>query len=116
MNKLLLILALSITACAPQQGYILVPGKDGTNGKDGANGQDGKDGTSIEMIKFCPQETQYPTSFPEYGFCIEGKLYATYYDKHNAWTSEIPPGLYMSTSTNAPCNFIVHDNCKITQQ
>lgn len=109
MRKVLLLSCIGVilTACGPQP---MIRGMDGRDGKDG---KDGQDSHPVQMVKFCPQETRYPASFPEYGFCVEGKLYATYYDTKNAWTAEIVPGLYMSTSTNAPCNFMVYDNCRI---
>jgi len=87
-------------------------GLNGTNGTNGNNGTNGTNGTTVTMVKFCTNYTKTST-FPEYGFCIAGNLYATYWDDKNAWTAFIPPGNYGSTSTTAPCNFKVTDGCNI---
>jgi hypothetical protein len=79
-----------------------------------SNGQDGVDASPVTMVKFCSgYTTTYPSVFPEYGFCLSGKLYGTFFDGHNAWTGEIPSGNYPSTSTSAPCNFKVVENCGV---
>lgn len=83
----------------------------------GPQGPQGKPGTGVSKIQFCPgYTTTYPTTFPEYGTCIEGQLYAVYWDTHNAWEALIVPGYYKSTSTSAPCNFTVFDNCTVVAQ
>lgn len=93
---------------------------NGTNGTDGAVGQKGDTGpagqnaTPVTMVKLCPEAGSYPSTFPEYAFDFAGTLYATYWDGHNAWTSELYPGSYSSTSTSAPCNFTVNADGTIT--
>lgn len=68
----------------------------------------------VYAVQFCPgYKVKYPTVFPEYGFCIEGQLYATYWDGSNAWTTQMGVGAYMSTSTSAPCDFRYLGNCKV---
>lgn len=143
MKRLVLVLAITLLAlitvgCAPRiqvtsektiQGTPGSPGTpgndgrdglDGSNGRDGANGTDGRDGVdgedgdSVTMVRFCAgQTTVYPTSFPEYGFCIGGVLYGTYWDGHQAWTAQIAPGAYRSTATGLGCNFTVTSNCGV---
>ena len=83
------------------------------NGATGAQGPAGTTGLSV--VKFCSAYTTvYPTTFPEYGLCISGSIYAVYWDNTNAWLAEVVPGSYQSTSTSAPCDFTVSANCEIT--
>lgn len=71
-------------------------------------------GYTVTAVKFCEgYTTVYPTSFPEYGFCINGKLYATFSENGAAWTTEVAVGAYISTSTSAPCSFQYLGNCQI---
>lgn len=70
---------------------------------------------NLNMVQFCSNyNTTYPTSFPEFGICLNNLLYGVYWDGHNAWLAEIVPGYYLSTSTSAPCNFHVLTNCGVT--
>jgi len=82
-----------------------------TNGTQGPQGATGN--ANITTVQFCQNYTSN-SSYPEYGFCINGNLYATFWDGKNAWTALITPGYYMSTATNASCNFTVGPNCLIT--
>lgn len=82
----------------------------------GINGKDGKDGTTPQdyMLQFCPGYTgAYPGPLPEYGQCLNGVIYATCWDGHNAWTCQVYPGHWDSTSTGAPCSFDVQSGCKV---
>lgn len=88
-------------------------GSDGSNGQDGADGTNGQDGTEVTIVRFCPGYAA--TSYPEIGFCIKNKIYATFWDGRQSWTAEVPPGSYRSTSTGAPCNFTVTANCGVAQ-
>lgn len=89
---------------------------NGQVGAVGATGAPGVDTTPIEMVQFCSgYTTSYPATFPEYGACVAGMLFAVYWDGRNAWLSEVVPGYYASTSTSAPCNFTVGDNCAVSQ-
>lgn len=68
------------------------------------------------MVQFCTDySTLYPTSFPEFGFCNEGTLYATYWNGEQAFTAEVVPGLYESTSPQG-CTFQVYPNCVVVDQ
>jgi hypothetical protein len=87
-----------------------------SNGLNGTNGVNGKDAPSVSTVQFCPSvTTNYPTTFPEYGICIDNSIYGVYWDGRNAWLALIPSGYYASTSTTAPCNFTVLTNCQVTQ-
>lgn len=92
-------------------------GAPGETGPMGPVGQAGAPGTSVSVVQFCPSRgpASYPTSFPEVGLCIGNKLYATYWDGHQAWTAEIPAGNYSSTATGLGCSFSVGSSCSITE-
>jgi hypothetical protein len=128
--KKLLILTFVLTACGP----IGPAGQNGTNGSSCTvtsitSPQAGSlitctDGTSslvlngtvVTPVQFCSGYTTiYPSSFPEFGFLINGSIYAVYWDGKNAWLAQVVPGYYASTSTSAPCNFTVNSNGTITQ-
>lgn len=81
------------------------------SGIQGNPGTDGTSATSVSTVQFCSgYQTNYPGTFPEFGLVILGSIYAVYWDGHNAWLAQIVPGYYMSTSTSAPCNFIVNND------
>jgi len=97
------------------QGIQGPQGETGQTGQTGATGQAGQNGTGIQTIQFCTSYSgTYPSVFPEYGFLIGGKLFAVYWDGVNAWESQVYPGTYESTSTSAPCNFIVNSDGTVT--
>lgn len=106
-------------ACRGPQGDPGVTGSQGssgTNGSDGSQGPQGVPGAPAKAtaVQFCPRyAVVYPSTFPEFGLCIDDTLYAVYWDGKNSWLAEIPPGYYSSTSTTAPCNFTVKDKCLI---
>lgn len=98
---------------------ILCP--DGTstnvyNGTAGAVGPAGTPGTLVVAVEFCPSlgDTVYPSSFPEYGLCIEGNIYAVYWSGTQAFMAEVVPGVYDSTSPQG-CSFTVATDCSITE-
>lgn len=65
----------------------------------------------VTMVQLCTSyTTTYPNSFPEYAFCINGSLFATYWNGSQAFTAKIVPGEYASTSPDA-CSFNVLANC-----
>ena len=130
-------LVLGNCACAPfardgsqgPAGPAGAPGADGTNGFNGApgevgpqgpqgpggvngtNGTSGVNATPVTIVTFCPGYT--PTRYPEIGVCINSRIYATFWDGHQAWLAEVVPGSYRSTSTGAPCNFTILANCQV---
>jgi hypothetical protein len=111
------------------------PGANGTNGKDGSdgpqglngsNGQNGSQGpagpqgnpgtdlTPIEMVQFCPNVApNYPTTFPEYGFIINGKLYGVY-SANGGFLAQLPPGQYLSNAIGNSCTFTVNADGSIS--
>lgn len=127
MKFIILVLLVSVfaTGCSkPKDGKDGVSGEagspgldgsDGTPGEDGTDGRDGEDGSIITMVKFCAGDhDNYPDSFPEYGFCIDGKLYATFSDK-GGFTALLTPGNYQSNAINSKCNFIVMPGCQVQE-
>lgn len=136
-------LAAAIFACGPRDGAPGAKGDPGAAGRDGQdavactttseaggvritcpdgstqlveNGHNGVDGTQVYMVQVCPSRgaTIYPTSFPEFAYCIDNKLFATYWDGSHAFTAYIPPGNYSSTSPQG-CTFQVGSGCQVTQ-
>jgi hypothetical protein len=87
---------------------------NGVNGQNGNNGNNGIDGTVITSIKFCPNiPDTYPSSFPEYGVCMNNQLYAVYWNGSQAFLALLTPGNYSSTSPQG-CSFHVVSGCSIT--
>jgi hypothetical protein len=111
---------LAVGSPGASNGGSLIQCPDGSsslvlNGNNGENGQAGTPGTVVTPIQFCTgYTTTYPSSFPEFGVCINNLIYAVYWDGSNAWLAQIVPGYYASTSTNAACDFTVAENCTIT--
>lgn len=90
-------------------------GAQGPKGDTGAVGPQGAPGTSVAPIQFCSNVIEhYPNSFPEFGFCIGGVLYAVYWDGTHAFEALIAPGRYVSTSPQG-CSFTVSANCEVSQ-
>jgi len=89
-------------------------GQMGATGPKGSTGAAGQDATPVTMVALCGGQQVSPSAFAEYAMCIQGDLYGTYWDGHNAWTTKLPPGNYSSTSTTLPCNLTVGPNCTVT--
>lgn len=88
---------------------------NGATGPQGQQGPSGVDLSSVSVVQFCSgYQTSYPNSFPEFGMCVNGNLYAVYWNGSDAWLAEIVSGYYASTSTSAPCNFTVTSGCNVT--
>lgn len=91
-------------------------GPAGSPGVQGPSGVPGTPATNVTTVEFCPGQGQTTYGhFPEQGICIEGKIYAVYWDQVNlnAWLAEIVPGVYISTATGLQCTFTVYANCNI---
>lgn len=88
-------------------------GAPGTNGTNGNNGQNGVDATPITMVQFCHGIPSYPSTFIEFGFCLQGSLYATY-SANGGFTTYLPPGSYSSNAIGSSCNFTVVSGCQIS--
>lgn len=94
------------------QGVTGRTGAPGASGLQGNQGLAGSPGTVITPVKFCPQEPSYPTTFPEYGFCINGGIYAVY-SQNDGFFTAIPDGEYYSDGVGSTCDFIVN-GCTVT--
>lgn len=91
-------------------------GQTGLDGAPGLAGNNGTDATPVTTIQFCPgYTTTYPSTFPEFGLCLSGNVFAVYWDGHNSWLTKVVPGYYASTSTSAPCSFTLSTTCRVTQ-
>jgi hypothetical protein len=101
--KKILIICLVLMGCG--QGPQGVQGPAGTNGTNG---------TSPTMVQFCTDVVGHYGTFPEYGECLGGNIFAVYWDGKNAWLAEVYPGNYESTATGLQCNFTVGTNCSVT--
>ena len=128
MRKLL-ILTFMLSACGP----IGPAGQNGTNGSSCTvtsitSPQAGSlitctDGTSslvlngtvVTPVQFCPNQTSYPSTFSEVGFCINGSLWAVY-SANGGFLTEVVPGNYSSDGINSSCTFVVGPNCSVTEQ
>lgn len=89
------------------QGIQGLPGAVGATGPAGAAGLDA---TPVTVVQFCPGygPAAYPANFPEVALNISGILYGVYDGgASDVFLSQLPPGLYQSTSTGCPCNFII---------
>lgn len=82
-------------------------GSNGSNGIDGSNGTNGLNGTQITTIKFCSHLPIYPSTFPEYGVCIDNMLYAVY-SANGGFLTYLPNGSYSSNGKNSACAFTVN--------
>lgn len=92
-------------------------GIQGPQGSQGIAGQIGTPGTKIWTVQFCPNLVgAYPSSFPESGLCVNGDIFAVFWDGHNAWQAQLYPGNYRTTETGAVCNFMVYDGCMVVPQ
>ncbi len=115
-----IIIAMLLTSCGPagNQGNIGNPGPQGpigatgATGDTGAQGPAGADGTVIIPVQFCPGTPSYPSTFPEYGLCINNQLYAVY-STHGGFLTVTPPGVYTSNAVGSKCDFKILDNCVV---
>ncbi len=83
-------------------------------GRDGNVGAQGPQGNvPFYMVQLCPGTTIYPSKFIEVAFCVNGVLYGTY-SANGGFSTELPPGSYGSNGINASCNFVISDNCIVT--
>lgn len=105
----------STISCPDGTSSAIQDGLAGSIGPQGIVGPAGQPASQVTVVQFCPgYTTSYPSVFPEFGFLINGKIYATYWDGKNAWTAQVVPGYYQSTSTTAPCNFTVNSDGSIS--
>lgn len=94
---------------------LITNGVPGQVGATGSQGTPGVNASSVTAVQFCPNvTTTYPSSFPEFGLCLQGSIYGVYWNGTDTWLAEIVPGDYTSTSSTSPCNFTVTTNCGIS--
>jgi hypothetical protein len=125
--KKLILTALILTSCNGPRGDMGsqgIPGiqgpagdigPSGVNGVPGANGvvgPAGTPGTVITPVQFCPGTSIYPTTFLEYGLCINGVIYAVY-SANDGFLVELPDGTYQSNAVGSSCDFVVN-GCEIS--
>lgn len=116
------VVSVSPSALAPNGGSLITCGSSSTIVHNGAQGQQGSQGpqgpagnsgTPVSFVKFCPNvTTSYPSTFPEYGICLGGQIYAVYWNQgpNTAFGTVLPPGTYVTTSVNQNCTFIITAN------
>lgn len=90
-----------------------LPGPQGIPGLNGVNGTNGSDATPVYAVQLCPGTPSYPTLFPEFAFCVQGLLYATY-SVNGGFTTILPPGGYNSNAVGSSCSFTVVSGCEVT--
>lgn len=77
------------------------------------NGTPGTAGTIVAPVQFCANAIpNYPSTFPEIGFCIGTEIYAVY-SANDGFLTGIPNGNYDSNAIGSQCNFSVN-NCSVT--
>lgn len=121
MERYIAIAIVLLTSCGrvpagPQgvSGGVGLQGAPGATGATGPQGTAGEDTSSIYMVKLCPGDSIYPSTFVEYAFCVNNNLYGTY-SANGGFSTLLPPGQYSSNAINSSCNFSVLPNCLVTQ-
>lgn len=89
------------------------PGPKGSPGPTGPQGPAGANGTVITTVQFCPGTVSYPTTFPEFGLCINNTIFGVF-SANGGFLAELPPGVYNSNAVGSSCTFTIGTNCKIT--
>lgn len=102
MRLVILLLLTSLVSCGKPK-----------NGDVGGRGPAGADGTVITTLKFCPgSPSTYPSTFPEYGLCIAGQVYAVY-STNDGFLTLVPPGTYNSNAVGSACTFTLLTDCQL---
>jgi len=103
------------TICNGAVGATGPTGATGAQGPQGPAGQNGTDATPITFVQFCSGFTPtYPSSFPEYGICVNNVMYGVY-SANGGFLAELLPGEYSSDGINASCTFTIGQNCQVSQ-
>lgn len=97
------------TGATGAQGPAGQNGAPGAVGPTGPQGAPGQDASGVTVVQLCPGNSNYGT-FVEVGFCIDGKLYATY-STNGGFSTLIAPGTYSSNGINSSCTFTVVSGC-----
>jgi hypothetical protein len=85
---------------------------NGTPGLPGVNGTNGTNATPVTTVQFCPGSTNYPSTFLEYGICLNNEIYGVY-SVNGGFLALLPPGAYNSNAVGSTCNFTILPNCGI---
>ena len=93
--------------------FVIGCGPQGPRGEQGIPGVNGSPAQIISSVQFCPGVSNYPSTFPEIGFCIDNNLYAVY-SANDGFLTLIPPGYYHSNAIGSNCNFMVLPNCQVS--
>lgn len=106
-------LAIGASSIAPNGGVQLTcPNQSPLLILNGTNGTNGTNGFTFASVQFCTQVTNYPSTFPEVGFCINGSLYAVY-SANGGYLFQVANGAYSSNAIGSACNFSV-SGCSVT--
>ena len=82
-------------------------GSAGAVGNPGTPGVPGQDATPVTVVNFCGGPSVYPSTFPEYGLVISGKVYGVY-SQNGGFLAYLPPGTYVSNAIGSACNFVIN--------
>jgi hypothetical protein len=88
-------------------------GNVGPQGPVGAPGSPGLNAQPVTLIQLCPGIPTYPSTFIEFGICLQGELYGVY-SQNDGFLALLPPGSYTSDGINSTCNLTVLPNCEVT--
>lgn len=113
MSLFLGLVVFLMLGCRGPAGHGGPAGPKGDAGPVGETGPAGQDGTLITVVKFCTDTATYPSTFPEYGLCIDSKLYAVY-STNGGFLAYIPNGSYSSNAVGSSCTFTVN-GCDVTR-
>lgn len=77
------------------------------------NGSNGLPGSAITPVQLCPGTISYPSTFIEYGWCLNNKLWGVY-SANDGFLTYFPPGAYQSNAIGSRCNLTVGSNCSVS--
>lgn len=104
------------TVSCPDGSSVVIPdgstGIAGPAGANGTNGTNGTPGTVVSFVQFCPGVQL--VNFPEQGICINGNIYAVYWNGATAFGTLLTPRQYTTTAISGNCTFTVGANCSVT--
>jgi hypothetical protein len=109
----------AVILCPGQEPVSILNGSDGAKGDTGEVGATGPQGapgeaaTSVTAVQFCPGAPSYGHWY-ESGVCIDGSLYAVFWQNGAPFFSLLPAGVYRSTD-GAGCTFTVAVGCEVTR-
>lgn len=73
----------------------------------------GVPGSSITPVQLCPGTISYPSTFIEYGWCLNNKLWGVY-SANDGFLTYFPSGSYQSNAIGSRCNLTVGVNCSVS--